>query len=244
MPFASSRVSLVSNRNTGFGLRSATVRKAWYSGPAADHHAPPSDKKPEDGKTTKREPWKLDLKKFEEAEKKEVEIDSRVVGLERIEALGLKDQFTGETILTGPFGTKEDPVIVQSYFNSRIVGCQGGPGDLAHELLWHEVRREKPLVCLECGQFFVLQPHPLKEKTEELMRKLHESAPADHAHKIPRPPGMPDVEALFAEEDKQFLEEVQAEMRKNGRPADDEEDDEDEKDEKEETQEKGHGHKH
>jgi len=125
----------------------------------------------------------LDLAKFEEAEEKEKELDGRIVGLERIEALGLGDQFTGETFLTGPFGTKDDPVIVHSYFNSRIVGCQGGPGHLAHDLLWHEVRREKPLVCLECGQFFVLQPHPLKEKTEELLRKLHDGTlPAHEAH--------------------------------------------------------------
>lgn len=45
--------------------------------------------------------------------------------MERIEAMGLADDISGESILTGPFGTKENPVVVHSYFNSRIVGCQG-----------------------------------------------------------------------------------------------------------------------
>jgi len=111
--------------------------------------------------------------KWDKVAQKDRELDSRTVGMERIEALGIAEDMAGEAILTGPFGTKDNPVVVHSYFNSRIVGCQGGPGDLAHDLLWHEVRREKPLVCLECGQFFVLKPHPLKERTEEIIRELH-----------------------------------------------------------------------
>uniref|UniRef100_A0A453QM45 Uncharacterized protein n=1 Tax=Aegilops tauschii subsp. strangulata TaxID=200361 RepID=A0A453QM45_AEGTS len=30
----------------------------------------------------------------------------------------------------GPFGTKEDPAIIQSYFDKRIVGCPGGEGGI------------------------------------------------------------------------------------------------------------------
>lgn len=57
-------------------------------------------------------------------------------------------------VLSGDFGTKEDPVIVPSMFSYRIVGCVGGTGEDAHELLWHMVREGKPTVCLECGQYF------------------------------------------------------------------------------------------
>lgn len=53
---------------------------------------------------------------------------------------------------------------------------------MAHDLLWHEVRRDKPLVCLECGQFFVLHPHPLKERTEEIIKELHGEHTDLHAH--------------------------------------------------------------
>jgi len=58
-------------------------------------------------------------------------------------------------VLTGPFGTKEKPVKVPSHYPIRVVGCTGGPGELGHELLWHEVRDGRPLICLECGQWFV-----------------------------------------------------------------------------------------
>jgi hypothetical protein len=63
-----------------------------------------------------------------------------------------------DAILTGGFGTLDNPVLVSSWLPSRIVGCQGGEGDSAHDLLWHEVRRVKPTVCLECGQVFKLRP--------------------------------------------------------------------------------------
>ena len=62
-----------------------------------------------------------------------------------------------EQYLSGPFGTLENPVVVPSVFTSRIVGCVGGDGDSAHDLLWHEVKKGKPTICAECGQVFVLK---------------------------------------------------------------------------------------
>jgi len=70
------------------------------------------------------------------------------------------------TELTGPFGTRENPVQVTSFLGYRVVGCQGGAGH-DHEILWHMVKAGKPTICLECGQFFDLK----------LLKK-----PADHGH--------------------------------------------------------------
>lgn len=33
----------------------------------------------------------------------------------------------------------------------------GGAGDHSHDLLWHEVRAGETVVCMGCGQHFVLQ---------------------------------------------------------------------------------------
>eukprot|EP01094_Clydonella_sp_ATCC50884_P017671 TRINITY_DN3118_c0_g1_i2.p2 TRINITY_DN3118_c0_g1~~TRINITY_DN3118_c0_g1_i2.p2 ORF type:complete len:141 (-),score=36.73 TRINITY_DN3118_c0_g1_i2:65-487(-) len=63
----------------------------------------------------------------------------------------------GDDYLGGPFGTREKPVLVPSVFDNRIVGCVGGDGDNAHDLLWHEVTTEKPTMCAECGQVFALK---------------------------------------------------------------------------------------
>eukprot|EP01115_Flamella_aegyptia_P006161 TRINITY_DN25940_c0_g1_i1.p1 TRINITY_DN25940_c0_g1~~TRINITY_DN25940_c0_g1_i1.p1 ORF type:complete len:147 (+),score=69.52 TRINITY_DN25940_c0_g1_i1:25-465(+) len=58
--------------------------------------------------------------------------------------------------LKGGFGTLQHPVIVKSYYDSRIVGCLGSK-EHEHDLLWHEVKAGKPTVCLECGQVFALE---------------------------------------------------------------------------------------
>eukprot|EP01130_Rhizamoeba_saxonica_P005612 TRINITY_DN2237_c0_g1_i1.p1 TRINITY_DN2237_c0_g1~~TRINITY_DN2237_c0_g1_i1.p1 ORF type:complete len:137 (-),score=26.15 TRINITY_DN2237_c0_g1_i1:67-477(-) len=74
-------------------------------------------------------------------------------------------------ILTGPFGTPNNPVKVPSVFPSRIVGCYGDPRtELVDEPLWHFVRKEKPTVCLDCGQVFELV---LPEGYKELTRGHH-----------------------------------------------------------------------
>merc|ERR1712130_807647 len=63
-----------------------------------------------------------------------------------------------EQYLSGPFGTIENPVIVPSVMHTRIVGCLGGDGDSAHDLLWHEVKKDKPTICAECGQVSSFKP--------------------------------------------------------------------------------------
>jgi len=59
-------------------------------------------------------------------------------------------------ILYGPRGTIKQPVIVESIYPTRAVGCVGSEDTHVHELLWHILKREKPLACLECGQIFKL----------------------------------------------------------------------------------------
>mmetsp|Transcript_62168 Transcript_62168/g.86417 ORF Transcript_62168/g.86417 Transcript_62168/m.86417 type:complete len:141 (+) Transcript_62168:69-491(+) len=84
--------------------------------------------------------------------------EKQATGLEKIEldAIAEGKEVYGESVLRGPFGTPENPVIVQSVFHNRIVGCVGGKHN-EHELIWHNVSHEKPLVCLECGQVFKLE---------------------------------------------------------------------------------------
>jgi len=60
-----------------------------------------------------------------------------------------------DSVLTGKFGTQSEPVIVPSRFQTRIIGCTGGSEE--HELLWHEVKVGKDIVCMDCGQFFRLK---------------------------------------------------------------------------------------
>jgi len=81
-----------------------------------------------------------------------------------IERAQIEIELSGETIedeIRGPFGTWENPVIVPSYYHFRLVGCLGHEGKTQHELLWHEVKIGKPLICVECGQVFKLQRVPL-----------------------------------------------------------------------------------
>jgi len=63
------------------------------------------------------------------------------------------------SVLEGGFGTKEKPVNVHSRYGQRIVGCTGS-AEQEHELLWHEVKANKDLVCMDCGQFFRLKQIP------------------------------------------------------------------------------------
>jgi len=57
-------------------------------------------------------------------------------------------------VLRGPFGTLENPVVVPSILESRIVGCLGHPDD-PHDLTWHVVSEHKNVVCALCAQVFV-----------------------------------------------------------------------------------------
>ncbi|CAN6191384.1 unnamed protein product [Urochloa humidicola] len=56
----------------------------------------------------------------------------------------------------GPFGTKEAPAVIQSYFNKRIVGCPGGEGEDEHDVVWFWLEKGKPHECPVCTQYFTL----------------------------------------------------------------------------------------
>lgn len=87
--------------------------------------------------------------------------DDHAVGIEKMQLEALKAgkpvHASNVGILKGPFGTAENPVRVPSAYSSRVVGCNGGAGDHSHDLLWHEVRANETVVCMGCGQHFVLQ---------------------------------------------------------------------------------------
>lgn len=55
------------------------------------------------------------------------------------------------------FGTLEDPCLVPSAMNARIVGCPGGEGT-QHDLLWFDLIEGLKHVCPQCGQVFKLVP--------------------------------------------------------------------------------------
>eukprot|EP00299_Pterocystis_sp_00344_P010476 c4685_g1_i1.p2 GENE.c4685_g1_i1~~c4685_g1_i1.p2 ORF type:complete len:126 (-),score=22.69 c4685_g1_i1:432-809(-) len=80
-------------------------------------------------------------------------------GLERAE---LEAELKGETLfdrrgLVGPFGTRENPVVVPSSNSRRAVACTGGAGHDEHELLWFNLFEGHKHICPDCGQFFVLK---------------------------------------------------------------------------------------
>uniref|UniRef100_A0A0D9WLN6 Cytochrome c oxidase subunit 5b n=1 Tax=Leersia perrieri TaxID=77586 RepID=A0A0D9WLN6_9ORYZ len=58
---------------------------------------------------------------------------------------------------TGPFGTKEAPAVIQSYYNKRIVGCPGGEGEDEHDVVWFWLEKDKPHECPVCTQYFSLE---------------------------------------------------------------------------------------
>ncbi|XP_072954390.1 putative cytochrome c oxidase subunit 5b-like [Typha angustifolia] len=57
----------------------------------------------------------------------------------------------------GPFGTKEAPAIIESYYNKRIVGCPGGEGEDEHDVVWFWLEKDKPHECPVCSQYFALK---------------------------------------------------------------------------------------
>ncbi|XP_012452265.1 cytochrome c oxidase subunit 5b-1, mitochondrial isoform X2 [Gossypium raimondii] len=75
----------------------------------------------------------------------------------------LQAELEGKKILedvnnpVGPFGTKESPAVVKSYYNKRIVGCPGGVGEDEHDVVWFWLEKGKPHECSVCSQYFVLE---------------------------------------------------------------------------------------
>ncbi|XP_074275943.1 cytochrome c oxidase subunit 5b-1, mitochondrial-like [Silene latifolia] len=74
----------------------------------------------------------------------------------------LEAELEGKDILAinfpeGPFGTKENPAIVKSHYNRRIVGCPGGEGEDEHDVVWFWLENGKPYECPVCTQYFELE---------------------------------------------------------------------------------------
>ncbi|XP_057772926.1 putative cytochrome c oxidase subunit 5b-like isoform X2 [Salvia miltiorrhiza] len=74
----------------------------------------------------------------------------------------LEAELEGRDILeinhpSGPFGTKEEPAVIQSYYDKRIVGCPGGEGEDEHDVVWFWLEKGKPHECPVCSQYFVLE---------------------------------------------------------------------------------------
>lgn len=85
-------------------------------------------------------------------------IVDQATGLERAE-IDNPDLFKHNEVLRGAFGTKENPVKIQSAFASRIVGCTGRAAPDDHDLMWLTVKKgEGIFLCPECGQAFELDP--------------------------------------------------------------------------------------
>ncbi|XP_042968123.1 cytochrome c oxidase subunit 5b-2, mitochondrial-like isoform X1 [Carya illinoinensis] len=57
----------------------------------------------------------------------------------------------------GPFGTKDSPAIIKSYYDKRIVGCPGGEGEDEHDVVWFWLEKGKPHECPVCSQYFELE---------------------------------------------------------------------------------------
>ncbi|KAK4428038.1 Cytochrome c oxidase subunitb-1, mitochondrial [Sesamum alatum] len=58
---------------------------------------------------------------------------------------------------SGPFGTKEEPAVIKSYYDKRIVGCPGAEGEDEHDVVWFWLEKGKPQECPVCSQYFVLE---------------------------------------------------------------------------------------
>ncbi|TXG69218.1 hypothetical protein EZV62_004153 [Acer yangbiense] len=58
---------------------------------------------------------------------------------------------------SGPFGTKESPAVIGSYYDKRIVGCPGGEDEDEHDVVWFWLEKGKPHECPVCSQYFVLE---------------------------------------------------------------------------------------
>ncbi|OIW15837.1 hypothetical protein TanjilG_04372 [Lupinus angustifolius] len=74
----------------------------------------------------------------------------------------IQAQLQGRDILEidhpeGPFGTKEAPAIVKSYYDRRIVGCPGGEGEDEHDVVWFWLEKGKHFECPVCTQYFELE---------------------------------------------------------------------------------------
>jgi len=83
-------------------------------------------------------------------------------------------------ILFGRMGTPQDPVIVDSVYPTRTVGCVGSIETKQHDLIWHVVKREKPCMCLECGQVFQLRTADCSTGDQQEIYPFHHAGDAHY----------------------------------------------------------------
>ncbi|KAK3026099.1 hypothetical protein RJ639_040771 [Escallonia herrerae] len=93
------------------------------------------------------------------AKKRVEEVMPIATGHEREE---LEAELEGRKILdidypVGPFGTKESPSVIKSYYDKRIVGCPGAEGEDEHDVVWFWLEKGKPHECPVCSQYFMLE---------------------------------------------------------------------------------------
>lgn len=98
------------------------------------------------------------LPKVKEGEPGETpSILDQATGLERAE-IEHPDLFRHNEVLRGDFGTDENPVLIQSNFDARIVGCTGHAAPDDHDLHWINVEKDQIATCGQCQQKFRLEP--------------------------------------------------------------------------------------
>eukprot|EP00281_Chroomonas_sp_CCMP1168_P021120 CAMPEP_0206234842 /NCGR_PEP_ID=MMETSP0047_2-20121206/12812_1 /ASSEMBLY_ACC=CAM_ASM_000192 /TAXON_ID=195065 /ORGANISM="Chroomonas mesostigmatica_cf, Strain CCMP1168" /LENGTH=153 /DNA_ID=CAMNT_0053658967 /DNA_START=45 /DNA_END=506 /DNA_ORIENTATION=- len=86
----------------------------------------------------------------------------QATGLERAEMLAeMEGKQIFEDGMVGPFGTAENPVMVESIYDERIVGCPGGCADgdtsINNEMRWFVVTSKAPYKCPTCSQVFAIK---------------------------------------------------------------------------------------
>jgi cytochrome c oxidase subunit 5b len=64
-------------------------------------------------------------------------------------------EYLSSAPFVGPFGTVEQPVLIPSIAEERVVGCTGGTGDDEHLPLWFRCREGFLYRCGECDQIFI-----------------------------------------------------------------------------------------
>ena len=83
----------------------------------------------------------------------------QATGLEKLELEGEKSgKPLFDSVMRGPFGTKDHPVLVKSRNHERIVGCPGNCADPKEdgELMWWALKKGQDFTCPECSQVFRL----------------------------------------------------------------------------------------
>ena len=80
-----------------------------------------------------------------------------LAGLQRVEYLAkLADRniYLNQPLKVDHYGTLQDPIIVPSLFEDRVVGCSGFPKE-SHDFVWFICKGVTR--CIECGQAFKIE---------------------------------------------------------------------------------------